>query len=124
TFDRLLRSGAAAGAGLGARSGAPPRRGGAAWMRTEGGGSSLSSFFAARAGDKRRARPPSRSKDASVGRRGGFFERGRLANTPSSAVRRRGPSRFGTMLPLKQKLIEPRSSLTTTSTASVSSVMP
>ena len=44
--------------------------------------------------------------------------------SPSSAWRSDWASRFETMLPLKQKLMVPRSSLTTTTTASVSSVMP
>ncbi len=44
--------------------------------------------------------------------------------SPSNAWRSDCPSRLETMLPLKQKLMVPRSSLTTTTTASVSSVMP
>ena len=52
------------------------------------------------------------------------FLRGFLPKSPKSAWRSDAPSRLDTMLPLKQKLMVPRSSLTTTTTASVSSVMP
>lgn len=54
----------------------------------------------------------------------GCFLRDARPNCPRSIVRKACPSRFKTMLPLKQQLIVPRSSLTTTTTASVSSVMP
>jgi hypothetical protein len=54
----------------------------------------------------------------------GCFFRDARPNCPSSMVRKACPSKFKTMLPLKQQLIVPRSSLTTTTTASVSSVMP